>query len=215
MTADQKQMITDSLWVVNTLLIRYNRSNDRDLRQEAITYMCGCMQRFDPTRHIKWETYAFTSINLFLRRTISRTREKEKYTTYYDHTVIETVADKHNTKTNEMLALIYNGSTEKERRILDLLYQGYSRNEIATKLQLNISEVFRTIKKIKERAAMEKELKTKKVGSQEELDKAEEAVLLKLRRELCSGAIILTKSDVMTWIDSHLTKLRAKNKENK
>src|SRR5574344_1642765 len=69
LTAEQQNIIENSIWVVNTALKRQGLTYNKDLRQSAIVYMCECLTRFDPSRNIKWTTYAYKNVYLFIKRT--------------------------------------------------------------------------------------------------------------------------------------------------
>ena len=73
---EQRDTIEDSVWVVNTVLKKQGLENDEDMRQSALLYMCKCIQRFDPSKNIKWTTFAYKNIYLFVKRNFKKQQEK-------------------------------------------------------------------------------------------------------------------------------------------
>lgn len=71
LSKEQQNTIENSIWVVNTALKRQGLQNDEDLRQSAILYMCKCLERYDPTKGIKWTTYAYKNIFLYIKKKYS------------------------------------------------------------------------------------------------------------------------------------------------
>ena len=77
LTAIQQKEIEDSEWVVNTALKRQGLSCNEDLRQSAILYMCECLLRYDPTKGIKWTTFAYKNVYLFIKRTYKKENKRK------------------------------------------------------------------------------------------------------------------------------------------
>ena len=71
LSKEQQNTIENSIWVVNTALKRQGLQNNEDLRQSAILYMCKCLERYDPTKGIKWTTYAYKNIFMYIKKKYS------------------------------------------------------------------------------------------------------------------------------------------------
>lgn len=132
LTPEQQKIIEDSMWVVNLALKKQGLSRDNDLRQSAMLYLCRCLERFDETLGIKWSTYAFKSVYLYIRRTNAKQLKHQEY--LLDSQEIEKIGaerleaddfDNH-MKIREIRAVC----TPKEREVLDLKLKGYKGNEI-------------------------------------------------------------------------------------
>lgn len=68
LTDEQRKIIEESMWVINTVLKAHNLAHDEDMRQQAILYMCECIERFDPSKNAKFSTYAYKNIYLYVLR---------------------------------------------------------------------------------------------------------------------------------------------------
>ncbi len=135
LTAYQQKVIEDSIWVVNTALKNQGLAlspKTEDLRQSAILYMCKVLQRFDPSRNIKWETYAYKNVYLFIKKRNKREIKKRMFETDYEDIYSNPVqmlvneAEESKYKVTQLMSVC----TPEERLYLDLKMQGYTRKEI-------------------------------------------------------------------------------------
>lgn len=151
LTAEQQNIIENSIWVVNTALKRQCLTYNEDLRQSAIVYMCECLTRFDLSRNIKWTTYAYKNVYLFIKRT--HKKECLKCNMEIDDVVnIDTTADPVEYDENILLVQnIFNLCTPYERKILQLKMEGYKHGEISVILHCSISKINNYMKRIKEK----------------------------------------------------------------
>lgn len=158
LSLEQQKTIENSIWVVNTALKRQGLQADEDLRQSAILYMCKCLESFDPTKSIKWTTYAYKSVFLFIRRThkkeMSRTARliaddvfdiKEPLKLPLEQPLME---NRGKYRVEQIKAVL----TPKERGIIDLKLQGYKFAEIGEVMGWSISKVNNCMRTIKEKA---------------------------------------------------------------
>lgn len=146
LTEQQKDIIENSIWVVNTALKKQGLSNDIDLRQSAILYMCECLLRYDVTRNAKWTTYAYKSVYLYIKRVHAKEQRKMLQIADMDvFEVAENVAD--NSLDMNVQEIIQNNE------VLRLKYEGYTKKEISQITGISIREVRRhfSIYKEKER----------------------------------------------------------------
>ena len=65
---EQRKMVESSVWVVNTALKKQGLEKNKDLKQDALLYMCKCAERFDKTQGVKWTTYAYKNVYLYIKR---------------------------------------------------------------------------------------------------------------------------------------------------
>lgn len=141
LTAIQQKEIEDSVWVVNTALKRQGLSCNEDLRQSAILYMCECLLRYDPTKGVKWTTFAYKNVYLFIKRTYKKENKRTQYECDCDDDLMligEPIEPKQDTFiVGDIMALC----TPNEQKILMLKLQGYKHEEISIKLHCSISKI--------------------------------------------------------------------------
>lgn len=155
---EQQKTIENSVWVVNTALKRQGLQADEDLRQLAILYMCKCLERFDPTKDIKWTTYAYKSVFLYIKRT--HCKEMKKRSMFVDDDIFSpnkqmvqyiqeppTIDD-----TAYRLENIRAVCNEEENRVLDLKLQGYKVVEISALMKCSPSKINGCMQSIKQKA---------------------------------------------------------------
>lgn len=153
LSREQQDIIENSIWVVNTALKRQNQSRNEDLRQSAILYMCECLLRFDDKIGIKWTTYAYKNVLLYVKRAkmrenrrIQRECDDEEYITQ-----CEPIAERQDD--NEyLLSEIAKVCTPNEKRILELKLQGYKHEEIRAELSCSLSTINKYVRRIKDKA---------------------------------------------------------------
>lgn len=148
----QQKDIEDSLWVVNSALKQQGLSNNEDLRQSAILYMCECRLRFDPQKHIMWTTFAYRNVYLFIKRMACKERKKQSNIINKDIFDIEDYFKVEKPKTSSVATyqLIIKSCGEEDAKILKLIEQGYSQVEISKMLNCSQSRVYKRFRKIKE-----------------------------------------------------------------
>ena len=64
---EQRKTLEQSLWVVNTVIKELGLQLDDDMRSQASLYMCKCIERYDPKFGVKWSTYAYKSLYLYIK----------------------------------------------------------------------------------------------------------------------------------------------------
>lgn len=158
LSLQQQETIENSLWVVNTALKRQGLQADDDLRQSAILYMCKCLESFDPTKNIKWTTYAYKNVFLFIRRTHGKEMRKLSMVVEDDIYDIKEplkipleeplVSNESKYRVERIKAIL----DPKERQILELKLQGYKFAEIGELMGWSISKVNNCMRAIKEKA---------------------------------------------------------------
>lgn len=158
LSLEQQEIIENSIWVVNTALKRQGLQADEDLRQSAILYMCKCLERFDPSKDIKWTTYAYKSVFLFIRRTHGK--EIKKRSMFIDDDIfnlVEPVYDPIDESIifNESKHIIDNIKTvcsPEENQIIELKRQGYKVVEISSIMKCSTRKINGCMQSIKEKA---------------------------------------------------------------
>lgn len=157
LTAEQQNIIENSIWVVNTALKNQGLSlspKTEDLRQSAILYMCKVIQRYDPSRNIKWETFAYKNVFLFIKRQHLKEIKMENWevddeiTYALQATELPLEQLELFDESKCMVEQIMNDCTPKERQYLTLKIQGYKGEEIASKMRVSQSFISKCRKNI-------------------------------------------------------------------
>lgn len=157
LSKEQQSIIEDSIWVVNTALKNQGLElspKTEDLRQSAILYMCKCLERFDPTRNIKWSTYAYKNVYLYIKRQNKREIRCRQHE-IEDEDIYKTL-EEYEAETDNQARLIIDKISQKctprERELLDLKLKGYKGREIGVIMGISISRISLYMKSIKEKA---------------------------------------------------------------
>lgn len=153
LTPEQQKLIEESMWVVNTVLKAQGEQNNEDLRQDATLYMCKCAMRFDPSKHIKWGTFAYKNVFLFVRR------ERVKA---YNQSIMESETEYIEALSPADLEMDFavkndvnklkSVCNKDERIVLQMKLDGFTGNEMAHKMNCSKSKINNCISKIKEKA---------------------------------------------------------------
>ena len=139
LSSEQQDIIENSIWVVNTALKRQGLTHNEDLRQSAIVYMCECLMRFDPSKNIKWTTFAYKNVYLYIKRTYKKEHKRTQYECDDDLMLIEEpIEPKQDIFIVEDIMALF---TPNEKKILMLKLQGYKYGEISIKLHCSISKI--------------------------------------------------------------------------
>lgn len=154
LSKEQQKVIENSIWVVNTALKKQGLQSDKDLRQSAILYMCKCLERFEPDKNIKWTTYAYKSVSLYIKKTHSKDVKKNSIYVNDDITSLNLPMETPN-MFDEAKHIINNlkaHCTPEECKIIELKLQGYKIVEISSLMQCSVRKISSSIKSIKEKA---------------------------------------------------------------
>ena len=155
LSKEEQDIIEKSLWVVNTALKKQGLQENEDLRQSAILYMCKCLERFDPTKNIKWTTFAYKNIYLYIKREHNKEAAKQALLIstelfYFIKRIDEDeLCDRYAKK--QRICHLKDTFTEDEIKILRLKQKGYKWAEMKEILQCSMSKITKTIKSINEK----------------------------------------------------------------
>lgn len=154
LTQEQQQTIENSLWIVNTALKEQNLQGDEDLKQDAILYMCKCLLKYDETKGIKWNTYAYKSVYLYIKRKHARQVLESSRIVFLDQNPPKADEKQQIKDAKQFLReykikhILYH-CNEKEREVVMLKLQGYTAKQIADKMGVShfvIQNIFWRIK---------------------------------------------------------------------
>lgn len=153
LTNEQQKLIEESMWVVNTVLKAQGVQSNEDLRQEATLYMCKCAMRFDPTKHIKWSTFAYKNVFLFVRRERVKAYQKRMSECGIECIdVLSQVDMEQDLAIKNKIRQLGSVCSKEERCILRMKLAGFTGNEMAHKINCSKSKINNCIGKIKEKA---------------------------------------------------------------
>lgn len=160
LSKEQQEIINNSIWVVNCALKKQGLQNNEDLKQSAILYMCRCLERFDPSKNIKWTTFAYKNVYLFIKRTLYKQGLKNRKYVFTDTMQkFSGVIAKQETETTrntqnqiDKLQMVKAVCTEEECRLLDLKILGYKGQEISEIMGCSKSKIICCMHSIKEKA---------------------------------------------------------------
>lgn len=153
LSAEQQSIIENSLWVVNTALKNQGLSADEDLRQSAILYMCGCLERFDANRKAKWTTFAYRNVYLYIKRTHAQEVKKRDKEIHDDVLYLSQASDDPTSDfRGSDIDFIKDYCSPEEKQIINLKLQGYKNAEISKQMGCSVSRISRSMKSIKLKA---------------------------------------------------------------
>lgn len=136
LTTEQQRLVENGSWVVNAVLKQLGLQDNDELRGNAYYYLCKCATRYDATKGVKWSTYAYKSVYLFV------TRENAKEHEYQSHLVDDSILEETPTETdiesrvnatttlNRLRRLL----TKGELRVLELKLKDLPTKDIAEQL---------------------------------------------------------------------------------
>lgn len=154
---EQRQMVESSIWVVNTALKKQGLECDKDLKQDALLCMCQCAERFDASKGIKWTTYAYKNVYLYIKRTHAKQTQKSAPLIKQDlfdmgdrieNIQGEDMYDRAKYKLDGFMAVCDNN----ERALLKAKLYGATHREVAKSLGCSAEKINITIKNIKDKA---------------------------------------------------------------
>lgn len=155
LTAEQQSIIENSIWVVNTALKRQGLQYDDDLRQSAILYMCRCIERFDPSKNIKWTTYAYRNVYMYIRTKHAKQVKKERGIVGDIYCLPLQFYDEQQQKKDYstfMIEAIKQKCTARECKFLELKLMGLTGLEICQIMKCSVSTLSRMVQSIKTKA---------------------------------------------------------------
>lgn len=153
LSAEQQQIIQDSVKIVNTVLKRMGIKRNEDLRQEAILHLCKRIDNFDPKRNTKWSTYAYKITETHLKTILGRQSEKDRHFTNLSSCVDnpdDFVVAK-GVPLETALYRILETCTDEEKEIVRLRVKGYKIREIGEMYGQHRHYISKKLRNIKEK----------------------------------------------------------------
>lgn len=150
LSEEQREFIEHNTWIVDAVLRKLGQSHNEDLRQEGLLCLCKLVDK--DIQHATWQTYAYKTIFLNLRRKVMQEQERK------DHTILTQEVKyykEHNTKsrTDERLKEIYHLCTPQEQQLVRLYLEGYTTYESAAReMGLYPMQAYRLMQSIKDKA---------------------------------------------------------------
>lgn len=157
LNSEQREMVESSVWVVNTALKRQGLERDKDLKQDALLYMCQCAERFDKTQGVKWTTYAYKNVYLFIKRTHAKEAKRLHATVnigVYDlneDAIAQFNENLYDNPTYKLESFIKTCNDQQKEILLKKL-EGYTCPEIAVQINATHTQVTNRIRDIQQKA---------------------------------------------------------------
>lgn len=155
LSKEQADTISNSIWVVNTALKRQGLQYDADMRQSAILYMCNCLQRYDPSKNVKWTTYAYKNVYLYIKRShlseIKKQQHIESDTEDGGITFIFNNFPDNNYNFTDTYTLedVLECCDSFERHVIELKLKGYKVDEICQMTNYSKKKIWACMKSIR------------------------------------------------------------------
>ena len=143
LSVEQQNIIENSLWAVNTALKNQGLAlspKTEDLRQSAILYMCKAIQHFDPSKNVKWETFAYKNVYLYIKRKhFKESRKAMREMSYEEGYHVQPLALLSDETENfndgkGLVDQVFDVCSKAERQYLNLKLEGYKRTEIGERM---------------------------------------------------------------------------------
>lgn len=152
LTAEQQGIIEDSLWVVNTALQRQGLSHSVDLKQQAVLYMCTCLLRFEPSKNVKWTTFAYKNVYLYLKKAVAKEKHRQSLEKSEDLLELcESSVVRAPFLDNLVVEEVFARCSGEEKSVLQLKMQGYTYGEISSLLKCSVSRAKYLMSSIRKR----------------------------------------------------------------
>ena len=144
MTPQQQQIIIDNMWVVDAALKKQNIKDD-DMRQQALLYMCRIIEKFDASFGVKFSTFAYKNIYLYIKR--QRKAEIKVNSRICKEIVIGRVCEP-----NFAIIELETMCDEQEKELLNLKMQGYTNLEAKKIMGCSKNKFAEVNRELKEKA---------------------------------------------------------------
>lgn len=149
---EKNDLIVSSLWVVNAVFEKLS-INDEDLKSNATLYLYKLADRYDSSKGVKFSTYAYNSLYLYVRTRWAKQKHKDSNvivsTTLLE---IEPAKSYEDSVGNEcMVEQIKSLCSERELKICELFLQGYKVVEIAKIVGIATPTAHHNIRELKEK----------------------------------------------------------------
>lgn len=148
LTESQKKTVEDSLWIVNAVLKRQGIADD-DIRQSANVYLCRCIVRYDESKGVKWTTFAYKNVYLYIKRAYAKEKERCQPLVCIDNIPLKREIEPITNDKSSLVQLALKQLLPFERRVLSLKTQGYTHSDIRQLLKCSTSSVNKAVKTIK------------------------------------------------------------------
>ena len=147
LNADQQATIENSYWVVNTILKEQRLQANEDMRQAALLFMCECMQRFEPTKGVKWTTYAYKNVEMFIKRTLAKQHDRACHVMAFgdfdmkDQDMLFEIPQKSGIQPVCDYQSLLKLCTPTQAKVLELRREGYCLGKIGQKMGYSITQI--------------------------------------------------------------------------
>lgn len=153
LTESEKEIVLNSLWVVNSVLKELGESSNQDLRQFGIMYMCQCLKRYDSSKGCKWTSFAYNSLMFKVKQ--KRDKEYNRHKNLVSDTELYSLSspfDEDRANAVAVLNQIKELLTDKELTVVEQKLKGYSLTDIAKQMGISRTYIGKLWRSIKDKA---------------------------------------------------------------
>jgi len=149
---DKQKLVLENLNLVYHLANKRDKyRNDEDAIQYGMLGLCQAADRFDPSKGIKFSTFAYSYVVHWLDGEYSDIKYKaNKYRLVNIEEVENSLRRENDLESLLEFDMLINSVNLKLRNILILMFEGYTQKEIADKLGVTKQYINNMIKKFKE-----------------------------------------------------------------
>jgi len=151
LTTEQQELVQNGSWVVSTVLKRFKRQRDDDLRQDAQLFMCKLVTTWDESKGRKWTSYAYQRLYFFVLHTLQR-ENKGRARELLCEIIPDRAApspDENAMYSCEIIDELYKRLTDVQCEVLYLLVQGCTHKDINKKLGVSYKRITQIVSEIK------------------------------------------------------------------
>lgn len=150
---EQRELVVSNMGIVYKAAIDRGKYNDPDAIQWGFLGLCKAAERFDPTKGVKFSTYAYNYVKWSLNGPYSETKHSSRVSNgdvvhlegVFRYDLIEAEES-----AKERLRDVMLSSDELDRKILKLMYFGYSRYQITRRTGISYRRLEKELIKVKE-----------------------------------------------------------------
>lgn len=145
----KQKLVEDNIRLVYHIANKHN-CKDEDTLQYGLYGLCKAADLYDPNRGVKFSTFAYNYIINWMKGTYSDIKERQNTKEYLETSIDLSYIILEDNSAREEYLRIYSCASHKMQKVLDLLYRGYTQQEIAKEFNVSKSSVCRWISKFKE-----------------------------------------------------------------
>lgn len=155
---EQRELVLNNMRLVYKIASDRGLLKDKDAVQCGFIGLCKAAEGFDPTRNVRFSTYATIYINRWLNGFSSdiRYRRRIRDGSYIIVDDISKYMNELSPSSNDYDTKLFiqdmmSKVDECSRKILEMIYKGYKQKQIVVELNISSKKYYNRIKKIREK----------------------------------------------------------------